>query len=99
MICQTLRFARPCRTNLRSTSTDLHFGDQLVAQSNWLRTEGGASDYTFRNGLSYPTGREGAPLEMEIQVINMATALKADHKNAGLPIVLGDLDATEVAHQ
>ncbi|WP_244571349.1 N,N-dimethylformamidase beta subunit family domain-containing protein [Mesorhizobium carmichaelinearum] len=79
--------------------TDLYYGDQLGAASKVFGYEVDGCDYTFRNGLPYPTGDDGAPMDMEIIAMNVATTFEADHGNAGSTLFIGDADSKAVAFQ
>ncbi|SFQ13474.1 hypothetical protein SAMN03159463_05741 [Mesorhizobium sp. NFR06] len=79
--------------------TDLYYGDQLGAASKVFGYEVDGCDYTFRNGLPFATGSDGAPPEMEILAMNVATTFEADHGNAGSTFFMGGDDARSVAYQ
>src|SRR5258708_35438281 len=46
--------------------TDLYYGDILGGDAKILGYEVDGLDYTFRDGLPYPTFTEGAPASVEI---------------------------------
>jgi hypothetical protein len=79
--------------------TDLYYGDQLGAASKVFGYEVDGCDYTVRNGLPYATGTDGAPPDMEILAMNVATTFEADHGNPGSTLFIGDDDAKGVAYQ
>ena len=56
-------------------------------------------DYTFRSGLPYPTGEDGAPDELDI--LPAPVTLEEDHGHAGSLITIADGDlafATEALY-
>jgi hypothetical protein len=79
--------------------TDLYYGDQLGAGAKVFGYEVDGCDYTFRNGLPYATGTDGAPDNLEILAMGVATTAEADHRNPGSVFFIGDLDAQAIAHQ
>lgn len=79
--------------------TDLYYGDQLGAASKVFGYEVDGCDYAFANGLPYPTGSDGAPLNMEILAMNVATTYEADHGNPGSTLFIGGADARDIAFQ
>lgn len=79
--------------------TNLYYGDQLGAGSRVFGYEVDGCDYTFRNGLPYATGSDGASPDMNILAMNVATTYEADHGNAGSTLFIGDLDARDIAFQ
>ncbi len=79
--------------------TDLYYGDQLGASSKVFGYEVDGCDYTFRQGLPYATGTDGAPVNLEILAMGVATTSEADHRNPGSVFFIGDLDAQAVAYQ
>jgi hypothetical protein len=78
--------------------TDLYYGDQLGAEAKVFGYEVDGCDYTFRNGLPYPTGIDGAPDNLQILAMGLATTSEADHRNPGSVLFIGDLDAQAIAH-
>lgn len=57
--------------------TDLYYGDMFGAEpSRILAFEVDGVDYTFRNGLPYPTYKDGAPQSLEI--LAMAPAVRGE---------------------
>lgn len=79
--------------------SDLYYGDQLGASSKVFGYEVDGCDYTFRNGLPYPTGSDGAPLDMEILAMNVATTFEADHGNLGSTLFIAGHDSVGIAYQ
>ena len=62
-------------------NTDLHYGDIFGAEAGIFGYELDGLDYTFRRGLPYPTGSDGAPPSVEI--LGMAPAMNAETEHAG----------------
>lgn len=54
-------------------STSIRYADLLGANSGVLSYEVDGIDYTFRNGLPYPTGMDGAPSSIEILALTPAS--------------------------
>jgi len=79
--------------------TDLYYGDLLGAQAKVFGYEVDGCDYTFRNGLPYATGSDGAPDNLQILAMGIATTAEADHRNPGSAFFIGDLDAQAIAYQ
>jgi hypothetical protein len=79
--------------------TDLYYGDQLGADAKVFGYEVDGCDYTFRDGLPYATGVDGAPDNLQILAMGVATTAEADHRNPGSVFFIGDLDAQMIAHQ
>jgi hypothetical protein len=79
--------------------TDLYYGDQLGAKAKVFGYEVDGCDYTFRDGLPYATGVDGAPDNLNILAMGVATTAEADHRNPGSVFFIGDFDATMIAHQ
>jgi hypothetical protein len=63
--------------------TDLYYGDQLGA---------GARIFGYE-----VDGRDGAPANLQILALGLATNLEADHGNAGSVLFIGDADVREIA--
>jgi hypothetical protein len=74
--------------------TDLYYGDLLGAAAKVFGYEVDGLEYTFRDGLPYPTGNDGAPVSLEILAMGLATLIEADHGHAGSVFFLAadDLD-------
>jgi hypothetical protein len=79
--------------------TDLYYGDLLGAEAKVFGYEVDGCDYTFRNGLPYATGSDGAPDNLQILAMGIATTAEADHRNPGSAFFIGDLDAQAIAYQ
>jgi hypothetical protein len=79
--------------------TDLYYGDQLGAAAKVFGYEVDGCDYTFRNGLPYATGSDGAPVDLEILAMGVATTAEANHHHPGSVFFIGDLDAQMIAQQ
>jgi hypothetical protein len=78
-------------------NTDLHYGDIFGAEAGIFGYELDGLDYTFRQGLPYPTGSDGAPASVEI--LGMAPAMNAEveHAGEGFRYYLRDKDLLGVA--
>lgn len=61
--------------------TDLYYGDVFGAQAQIFAYEVDGLDYTFRDGLPFPTGLDGAP--SSVQILAMAPAVLAEGKHNG----------------
>lgn len=72
---------------------DVYYGDVLGGELPLVGYETDGVDYTFRSGLPYPTGADGAPDELEILAITPVTLEEVDHGHSGslLSILDGDL--------
>jgi sRNA-binding regulator protein Hfq len=81
------------------SGTDLYYGDLLGAESRIFGYEVDGCDYTFRHGLPYPTGSDGAPDNLQILAMGLATTFEADHKNPGSVLFIADHDLHLTAHQ
>ena len=80
---------------------DIYYGDILGADVPLVGYETDGVDYTFRRGLPYPTGADGAPEELEILALTPVTLEEEDHGQAGnlISIADGDLSfAAEAIH-
>ena len=53
---------------------DLYYGDILGGSVPVIGSEVDGIEYTFRYGLPYPTGEDGAPMDLEILALAPATA-------------------------
>jgi hypothetical protein len=62
--------------------TDLYYGDVFGAEAGIFGFEVDGLAYTFRDGLPFPTGEDGAPVE-RIEIVAMAPAVlvEEDHGN------------------
>ena len=72
--------------------TDLYYGDLLGAKSNIAGFEGDGVDYTFRYGLPYATGEDGAPKDLTIIAMALAGQEEEDHGNFDTYLYAGDAD-------
>jgi hypothetical protein len=79
--------------------TDLYYGDQLGADARVFGYEVDGCEYTIRGGLPYADGTDGAPKDMEILAMGLATTLEVDHGNTGSTFFIGAADAQGVAYQ
>jgi hypothetical protein len=80
--------------------TDLYYGDLLGGHVPVVGVEVDGVDYTFRHGLPYPTGDDGAPKNLEILALAPATAAEeTDHGHSEGLHFYGDIydDAAELA--
>jgi hypothetical protein len=72
--------------------TDLYYGDLLGADVPLVAYEADGVDYTFRNGLPYPTGEDGTPDGLEILALTPTTFEEEDHSIDGGFLFTGDGD-------
>ena len=72
--------------------TQLGYGDIFGAEANIFSYEVDGLDYTFRHGLPYPTGADGAPAS--VTILAMTPAMKAESMFAeeGYRYYLGEND-------
>ena len=80
---------------------DMYYGDVLGGDVPLVGYETDGVDYTFRSGLPYPTGTDGAPEGLEILALTPVTLEEEDHGQAGnlISIADGDLSfAAEAIH-
>jgi len=77
--------------------TDLYYGDLLGADAKIFGYEVDGCDYTFRNGLPYATGTDGAPADLEILAMGLATTSEANHGHPGSVFFIADFDAQAIA--
>jgi len=75
---------------------DVYYGDILGAASRLFGYEVDGVDYTIRNGLPYATGTDGAPDNLAILGLGLATVAEADHANEH-KLFIGDDDVRFVA--
>lgn len=73
--------------------TGLGYGDQLGAASRIFGYEVDGLDFRIENGLPYPTGADGAALEITILAIGLATNIETDTKAWGETLYIGVSDA------
>jgi hypothetical protein len=73
-------------------NTDLYYGDIFGGEARIFAYEVDGLDYTFRDGLPYPTGRDGA--STDIQILAMAPAVLAEdvRHGAGFRYYIRDSD-------
>ena len=80
---------------------DIYYADVLGGDIPLVGYETDGMDYTFRSGLPYPTGADGAPEGLEILALTPVTLEEQDHGQAGnlISIADGDLSfAAEAIH-
>ena len=71
---------------------DVYYGDILGGDVPVVGYETDGVDYTFRSGLPYPTGSDGAPDSLEILALTPVTLEEEDHGQAGNLISIADGD-------
>ena len=71
---------------------DVYYGDVLGADVPLVGYETDGVDYTFRRGLPYSTGADGAPDGLEILALTPVTLEEEDHGQAGNLISIADGD-------
>lgn len=64
----------------------------LGASSRIFGYEVDGLDYEIRDGLPFPTGRDGAAPEIAILGLGLATAVETDHQIWGQTLYIGDSD-------
>ena len=72
--------------------TDLYYGDVFGGASRVFGYEVDGLDYTFRQGLPYPTGSDGAPDGLEIIAMGVAVMAEENHGSRGVDPFLGEDD-------
>ncbi|MEZ5775980.1 MAG: DUF6605 domain-containing protein [Hyphomicrobiaceae bacterium] len=70
--------------------TDLYYGDVFGGASRIFGYEVDGLAYTFRHGLPYATGEDGAPGDIEIIAMGVATMTAEDHGPRGVDPFLAD---------
>jgi hypothetical protein len=70
--------------------TFAHYGDVLGGEAGIFGYEVDGLDYTFRHGLPYPTGEDGAPEGIEILAMAPATRVEHEHEGEGFRYYLRD---------
>ena len=80
--------------------SDLYYGDVIGGRPDCVAAyEIDGCDYTIRDGLPYPTGRDGAPADLEIVAMAPALLHEEDHHSATManqmnsvstPVIKGD---------
>ncbi|MXW98957.1 MAG: hypothetical protein F4126_06775 [Acidimicrobiaceae bacterium] len=71
---------------------DVYYGDVLGSDLPVVGYETDGVAYTFRHGLPYPTGDDGAPEGLEILALTPVTLEEEDHGQAGNLISIADGD-------
>lgn len=79
--------------------TDLYYGDVLGSTIPLVAYEVDGVSYTFRDGLPYPTGEDGAPDDLEILALTPGGLLAENHQVAGSVLLTGDGDLAFMAEQ
>jgi hypothetical protein len=77
--------------------TELGYGDVFGAEAEIFAYEVDGLDYTFRNGLPYPTGRDGAPPSVEILAMAPAVLAEAEQPGEGFRYHIGANDLEGMA--
>ena len=77
--------------------TDLYYGDTFGTDVALHAYEVDGISYTFRDGLPYPTGEDGAPDNLEILAMGFATLVEEDHGHKGTHLYAGDGDVQLMA--
>jgi len=72
--------------------TDLYFGDNFGGEARIFAYEVDGVDFTFKDGLPFPTFSDGAPQTLEILAMAPSTNLEEDHGNPGTHLYVGDGD-------
>jgi hypothetical protein len=73
--------------------TDLYYGDLFGHEAGIYGFEVDGVEYTFNDGLPYPTYQDGAPENLEILAMGPATLIEEDHRLKGANLYLRDADA------
>lgn len=76
--------------------TDLGYGDLLGAAAHIFAYEVDGLDYTFREGLPYPTGKDGAPASVEILAMGPAVMAETMKAGEGFRYYIADRDLKEM---
>lgn len=69
---------------------DLYYGDILGSASKVFAYEVDGVDYIIKGGLPFPTGSDGAPENLQILALGLATVFEADHGNNDKLYIGGD---------
>jgi hypothetical protein len=72
--------------------TDLTYGDVFGAEARIFAYEVDGVDYTFRDGLPYPTGADGTPAEVEILAMSPAVLAEGEYNGFGYRHYIGSHD-------
>jgi hypothetical protein len=75
-------------------NTGLYYGDVFGAEARIFGYEVDGLDYTFRHGLPYPTGDDGAATDIDILAMAPAVLAEGARHGGGSHIYLGDSDLT-----
>jgi len=78
---------------------DLYFGDSFGSSAKVFGFEVDGVDFTFRNGLPYPTFTDGAPEGLEILAMSASGIEEEDHGNKGARMYAGDGDLAFKVHE
>ena len=78
-------------------ATDLAYGDVFGAEARIFGYEVDGVDYTFREGLPYPTGNDGAALDIEILAMSPAVHAEGDYFGTSFRPYIGHRDQHENA--
>jgi hypothetical protein len=70
--------------------TESHYGDVIGAEAGIFAYEVDGLDYTFRKGLPYPTGDDGAPESVEILAMAPAVRVEEEHGGEGFRYYIGN---------
>lgn len=73
-------------------NTGLYYGDVFGAAASIFGYEVDGLDYTFRDGLPYPTGRDGASTDIAILAMAPAVLAEGDCHGDGFRNYIGDSD-------
>jgi hypothetical protein len=77
--------------------TDLYFGDLLGGQPSCIASyEVDGVDFTFRRGLPYPTGADGAPDDLEILALAPAVVGESDRWQGSVPLLGPDYEFDDI---
>lgn len=77
--------------------TDLGYGDVFGAEALIFGYEVDGLDYTFRDGLPFPTGEDGAPATVEILAMSPAVLAEQHFDAPGFRNYAGDADQRQKA--
>ncbi|WP_218578953.1 N,N-dimethylformamidase beta subunit family domain-containing protein [Vineibacter terrae] len=70
--------------------TEASYGDVIGGEAGIFGYEVDGLDYTFRRGLPYPTGDDGAPPSIEILALAPAVRVEEEHRGEGFRYYLGN---------
>lgn len=73
--------------------TDLYYGDDFGGDAKIFGYEVDGLDYTFQDGLPYPTFKDRAQPSTEILAMALASNAEADHGHKGAIFYYGDISA------